>query len=112
MTRRLIILTIISTLSAACAFQHMNVAQRRFTLTPRSQSAWRGKALAMSFDPSGGPPRPTRKAESEADFFVTNQDKMTTAERFQDPLVLLGLGGIFFPFILLGVAYANGWVGN
>uniref|UniRef100_A0A7S2MD77 Uncharacterized protein n=1 Tax=Octactis speculum TaxID=3111310 RepID=A0A7S2MD77_9STRA len=109
---RLMILTIMSTLAAACAFQHMNVAQRTSMPTLHSQRVWRGKALSMSFDPSGGPSRPTRKAEEEQDFFQTTQDKMTTAERFQDPLVLLGLGGIFFPFILLGVAYANGWVGN
>ena len=31
---------------------------------------------------------------------------------FQDPLVLLGLFSVFIPFILTGVAFGAGWVGN
>jgi hypothetical protein len=43
---------------------------------------------------------------------VGSKQKACFSTLKQDPLVLLGLGSIFVPFILLGIAYAAGWVGQ
>mmetsp|Transcript_13969 Transcript_13969/g.33107 ORF Transcript_13969/g.33107 Transcript_13969/m.33107 type:complete len:103 (+) Transcript_13969:77-385(+) len=46
------------------------------------------------------------------EFFMSEQEKLPPMERIKDPLVLLGAFSVFIPFILLGVAYAAGWVGQ
>eukprot|EP00613_Pedinella_sp_CCMP2098_P000652 CAMPEP_0171627962 /NCGR_PEP_ID=MMETSP0990-20121206/21125_1 /TAXON_ID=483369 /ORGANISM="non described non described, Strain CCMP2098" /LENGTH=246 /DNA_ID=CAMNT_0012195999 /DNA_START=653 /DNA_END=1395 /DNA_ORIENTATION=- len=52
------------------------------------------------------------KREEEGEYFQSEQEKLAPMERIKDPLVALGLLSVFIPFILLGVAYAAGWVGN
>mmetsp|Transcript_11741 Transcript_11741/g.24738 ORF Transcript_11741/g.24738 Transcript_11741/m.24738 type:complete len:125 (-) Transcript_11741:464-838(-) len=70
-----------------------------------------GRSKVMTFlDPSGGPGRPKR--ETEGDFFKSEFEDMSAAEKFADPQVILGLFAVFFPFGLLGVAFAAGWVGQ
>lgn len=54
----------------------------------------------------------TPEQEEKSEYFVSNQEKLSAAERFKDPQLILGLFSIFFPFIFLVFAYTQGWVGN
>ncbi len=54
----------------------------------------------------------TPEQEEKSEYFVSNQEKLSAAERFKDPQLILGLFSIFFPFVFLVFAYTQGWVGN
>lgn len=54
----------------------------------------------------------TPEEEATRDFFQSNQEKLSPAERMKDPQLLLGLFSIFAPFLMLGFAFTQGWVGN
>eukprot|EP00640_Fibrocapsa_japonica_P000442 CAMPEP_0113934200 /NCGR_PEP_ID=MMETSP1339-20121228/1538_1 /TAXON_ID=94617 /ORGANISM="Fibrocapsa japonica" /LENGTH=94 /DNA_ID=CAMNT_0000935897 /DNA_START=187 /DNA_END=471 /DNA_ORIENTATION=+ /assembly_acc=CAM_ASM_000762 len=57
--------------------------------------------------------RPRRTVENEPEeYFQSPTDKLPLSERFKDPIVLLGLGGVLFPFFLLAFFYAAGLIGN
>eukprot|EP00891_Asterochloris_glomerata_P006446 jgi/Astpho2/6446/Aster-08291 len=50
-------------------------------------------------------------AEEEPDeFFQTKSEKKGGLAPAKDPLALMGILGILFPFLILGVAIASGYV--
>ena len=49
--------------------------------------------------------------ENEPDqYFRTNLDDKSTKEKFNDPLVLIGIGSIFLPFILVALLFSSGYL--
>jgi len=55
-------------------------------------------------------PKLTRESEPE-EYFASNFEELAPEEKVKDPLVLIGLLSIFFPFALLAVFNAMGLIG-
>lgn len=55
-------------------------------------------------------PKLTRENEPE-EYFQSSFEELAPAEKAKDPLVIIGLVSIFFPFILLGVFNSMGLIG-
>lgn len=90
------------------AFSHNKAAIRTSAL---ARSTWSTKSAVLPRQKHAVVTK-AQWGEEEDEYFATIQDKMTAEEKMKDPLVLIGLFSVFVPFILLGVAYAAGWVGN
>ena len=71
----------------------------------------RGPASGRAVDVSRAPPRdavdarddrrPLTSANEPDEFFASDFESMAPEEKLKDPLVLLGLGSIFLPFIMI-----------
>ena len=90
------------------SFSHNKAAVRTSAL---ARSTWSTKSAVLPRQKHAVVTK-AQWGEDEDEYFATIQDKMTAEEKMKDPLVLIGLFSVFVPFILLGVAYAAGWVGN
>ncbi|KAJ1458407.1 hypothetical protein M885DRAFT_512814 [Pelagophyceae sp. CCMP2097] len=55
-------------------------------------------------------PKLTRDTEPEQ-YFASDFEDAPIADKMKDPALLIGLGSIFFPFVLLGICYQAGLIG-
>ena len=73
-------------------------------VTPRARTA--GKVLAMADD---GKKKILRENEKEA--WLSEMER-EGANPFKDPMAIVGILGITFPFVILAVAGAAGYIGQ
>ena len=52
--------------------------------------------------------RPLTSANEPDEFFASDFESMAPEEKLKDPLVLLGLGSIFLPFVMILLFQATG----
>ena len=91
-----------------------NVARRRqqqHSLAPRV--AYRSKEMPPLYGifdgGDGAEKRPSITREGEANqYFASDLEKSSNAEKAKDPLVLIGLFSVLAPFLLLGVFMGTG----
>ena len=74
--------------------------------SPRARVA--GKVMAMAEQP-GKKPKILRENEKEA--WLSEMEK-DGANPFKDPMAIVGIVGIAFPFVILAVAGAAGYIGQ
>ena len=67
------------------------------------------KVVLSAFPERDSDQKLTRENEPD-EYFKTNLDKKPIKERLGDPLVLIGIGSIFLPFILVGLLFSSGYL--
>mmetsp|Transcript_6861 Transcript_6861/g.8222 ORF Transcript_6861/g.8222 Transcript_6861/m.8222 type:complete len:110 (+) Transcript_6861:18-347(+) len=55
--------------------------------------------------------KPLTRDEEPDEYFASDFESLSTQEKLKDPLVIIGLVSIFFPFILLIFFNAMGFIG-
>jgi hypothetical protein len=87
--------------SIACVLLALVAGSSAFVLQPRlapSQHALRA-GVSMQFGGGEGGPKLTRDNEPD-EFFSTNMDDMSDAEKLKSPVVIGGLAILIAPFII------------
>eukprot|EP00631_Chrysoreinhardia_giraudii_P004098 CAMPEP_0197418156 /NCGR_PEP_ID=MMETSP1170-20131217/3979_1 /TAXON_ID=54406 /ORGANISM="Sarcinochrysis sp, Strain CCMP770" /LENGTH=105 /DNA_ID=CAMNT_0042945185 /DNA_START=26 /DNA_END=343 /DNA_ORIENTATION=- len=94
-------------LFAAWATTTLSFAPARGLATFRSTRDVKVMLLGGDDD---GKPKLTRENEPD-EYFESSFEQKSTEEKFKDPLVIIGLVSIFFPFLLLVIFNGMGLVG-
>lgn len=88
----------------------------RLQRTVASQRRHRGSSRVQATMILGGgedddKPKLTRETEPDQ-YFASNFESLSAQDKLKDPLVIIGLVSIFFPFVLLIVFNNMGLLGN
>ena len=85
-----------------------------FLLSPKSfpqfDSISNNKKVVLSAFPERDSDQKLTRENEPDEYFKTNLDKKPIKERLGDPLVLIGIGSIFLPFILVGLLFSSGYL--
>jgi len=80
---------------------------------PAQKSALRRKSppLRMVFGGNDPDPKKITREDEPEEYFASDFESASVEEKLKDPLVIIGIASIFFPFVLLAIFNAGGLVG-